>query len=335
LKVDYRGARGSNAGDDFHELWAVRQALRLLSADGDLKAVTLEGIADRDAKGAPPESWDGVDCALYFGGYDVQEANSIELLQLKYSAADAKRQWTIARLVQEKQSRRGSSIIGTLAKAWKGIRAARGDKPGLGLRAALITNQPVDPGVREALATAAQGIPDDYARKPGAQATALHRLVYASTLSTDEFAAFAAVLDTQGSTGSRFKIEEDTLRAISDWTEMDARAVADRLQRFVHRRMLPEAAGERITRESVLVEFGIFGPGRTLSLPLGYQRSSQSRVSRGRTKDTGSALGRQTIQLSARCGRCRQDYGASRNRGVAAARIASDRFRLLRRWNVP
>ena len=98
MKVDYRGARGSNAGDDFHELWAVRQALRLLSSDGDLKAVTLEGIADRDANGAPPESWDGVDCALYFGGYDVQEANSIELLQLKYSAADAKRQWTIARL---------------------------------------------------------------------------------------------------------------------------------------------------------------------------------------------------------------------------------------------
>jgi hypothetical protein len=52
LQADYRGARGSNAGDDFHELWAVRQALTLLSADGDLKAVTLEGIADRDAKGS-------------------------------------------------------------------------------------------------------------------------------------------------------------------------------------------------------------------------------------------------------------------------------------------
>ena len=117
------------------------------------------------------------------------------------------------------------------------------------------------------MATAAQGIPDDYARKPGAQATALHRLVYASTLSTDEFAAFAAVLDTQGSTGSRFKIEEDTLRGISDWTEMDARAVADRLQRFVHRRMHPEAAGERITREFVLVEFGISDPRALFPCP--------------------------------------------------------------------
>jgi hypothetical protein len=257
LRVDYRGARGSNAGDDFHELWAVRQALKLLSADGDLKAVTVEGVGDQDSRGAPPESWDGVDCALYFGGYDALEATSIELLQLKYSAAGAKRQWTVARLVQEKQGRRGTSVIGRLAEAWKQIRTARGNKPGLRLRAALVTNQPVDPRVLEALATAVHGIPDDYVQKPGAQATALHRLVYASKLSTDEFLAFASVLDTQGSTGSRFKIEEDTLRAISDWTEMDARAVADRLQRFVHRRMLPEAAGEPITRESVLVEFGI------------------------------------------------------------------------------
>jgi hypothetical protein len=82
LKVDYRGARGSNAGDDFHELWAVRQALTLLSPDSDLKAVTLEGVAERDSRGATPESWDGVDCALYFGGYDAPEATSIELLQL-------------------------------------------------------------------------------------------------------------------------------------------------------------------------------------------------------------------------------------------------------------
>ena len=27
VQADYRGARGSNAGDDFHELWALRQAL--------------------------------------------------------------------------------------------------------------------------------------------------------------------------------------------------------------------------------------------------------------------------------------------------------------------
>ena len=31
--IDFRGARGSNTGDDYHELWAVRQAIRLLSIE--------------------------------------------------------------------------------------------------------------------------------------------------------------------------------------------------------------------------------------------------------------------------------------------------------------
>ncbi len=48
---------------------------------------------------------------------------------------------------------------------------------------------------------------------------------------------------------------------------MDARAIADRLRRFVHRRMLPEAVGERITRESVLVEFGISDPRALFPCP--------------------------------------------------------------------
>lgn len=40
---DFRGARGSNAGDDFHELWALRKALALLDPDTDLVAVAVEG----------------------------------------------------------------------------------------------------------------------------------------------------------------------------------------------------------------------------------------------------------------------------------------------------
>lgn len=49
---DYRGARGSNAGDDFHELWALRQALALLDQDAGLTAVTVEGLRAEDESGA-------------------------------------------------------------------------------------------------------------------------------------------------------------------------------------------------------------------------------------------------------------------------------------------
>ncbi|MDP2605594.1 MAG: hypothetical protein Q8S00_23880, partial [Deltaproteobacteria bacterium] len=63
----FRGARGSNAGDDFHELWALRQALALLDQDTALTAVTVEGLLAEDEEGKPLDTWDGVDCALYYG----------------------------------------------------------------------------------------------------------------------------------------------------------------------------------------------------------------------------------------------------------------------------
>lgn len=37
-------ARASDAGDVFHELWALRCALRLLIPRTELKAVTVEGV---------------------------------------------------------------------------------------------------------------------------------------------------------------------------------------------------------------------------------------------------------------------------------------------------
>ena len=47
---DYQSARGSNAGDDFHELWVLRQALVLLDQDTELKAIAVEGLKAEDEK---------------------------------------------------------------------------------------------------------------------------------------------------------------------------------------------------------------------------------------------------------------------------------------------
>jgi hypothetical protein len=68
VQVDYHGARGSNVGDDFHELWALRQALALLDQDTGLTAVAVEGLKAEDERGSPLDAWDGVDCTLYYGG---------------------------------------------------------------------------------------------------------------------------------------------------------------------------------------------------------------------------------------------------------------------------
>jgi hypothetical protein len=66
IQADYRGARGANAGDDFHELWALRQALALLDQDAELTAVVVEGLRAEDESGTPRDTWDGVDCTLYY-----------------------------------------------------------------------------------------------------------------------------------------------------------------------------------------------------------------------------------------------------------------------------
>ena len=55
--TDPRGARGSNAGDDFHELWAARQAIRLLANEDGLEAITVEGVTNKDASGTPADAW--------------------------------------------------------------------------------------------------------------------------------------------------------------------------------------------------------------------------------------------------------------------------------------
>ena len=77
--ADFRGARGSNTGDDFHELWATRQAIRQLSNEEGLGAIAVEGLSARDEAGMPPDTWDGVDCTQYFGGREAAAANRVQI----------------------------------------------------------------------------------------------------------------------------------------------------------------------------------------------------------------------------------------------------------------
>ena len=153
--IDFRGARGSNTGDDFHELWATRQAIRLLSNENGLEAIAVEGLSASDEAGALPDTWDGVDCTQYFGGRDAIEADHVRIEQLKYSAAYPNKSWTIARLVAD---RRGQSVIARLAKAWKGL-TTLGSKTS-SARAVLISNQPVDEDVLSAVQRADRVIPE-------------------------------------------------------------------------------------------------------------------------------------------------------------------------------
>lgn len=249
---EFRGARGSNTGDDFHELWATRQAIRLLSNDDDLEAIAVEGLAASDEAGAPEDTWDGVDCTLYFGGATGVAARHVSLEQLKYSGANPETVWTVARLVGG--ARRAQSVIARLAKAWKGLAELR--PSGAVPASILISNQPVAPEVISAFARAALAPLAVPKTKPKATAADEAKLAYAAGLSAAEFQSFSGAIQFGGGAGSRFAIEEKALQAIADWTDQDIQRVVTGLRQFVRQRMRPEFAGELITRESVMLHLG-------------------------------------------------------------------------------
>jgi len=257
---DFLGARGSNAGDDFHELWVLRHALQLLDPDTDLKAVTAEGLLALDEKGFPKDTWDGVDCVFYY------EAGSIERLvvdQIKYSSADPGNTWTISRLTKTTNENKDNSVIGRLGKAFAGLRKNRSEivaKKGLEIR--LVSNQGISSSVISALQV--DGIP-----KNKRDADNRQKLVAASGLDTDSFREFAEVLDlSQCGTDSRFAVEEKIRLTVSQWTDDDARGYVNGLLGYVRRQMMmPETKGEIITKESLLFHFGFGDYGGLFPCP--------------------------------------------------------------------
>ena len=265
-KPDYRGARGSNAGDDFHELWALRQALALLDQDTGLTAVTVEGLRAEDESGTPTDTWDGVDCTLYYGGDHAASATRIVVAQLKYSAANPDQPWTVARLTQSSNKKKDNSVIGRLAKAFAGLKRIRPDLVATGnMVVRLVSNQPVDPAVFNALS--GQSTLDQKPKRKSRPQSARAALIAASGLRDEDFETFARALDlSECGRGSRFALEERVLATIAEWTEDDARAALNDLMRFVRRAMMPEAKGELITRQSVLLWMGFSDRACAVSL---------------------------------------------------------------------
>jgi len=252
LRADYRGARGANAGDDFHELWALRYALALLDETSGLTALTLEGLSREDESGKPPETWDGVDCGLYYGAGAAGACERVEIEQLKYSGSDPTKRWTVSDLTRNTRRNGNNSVVRRLADAFQGVAAKRsGIADGVTVR--LVSNRPVDPMVVRVfhnLGTGAEG-------SGGSRGLADDALVVAASgLKGDLLQAFARSLDFSR-TGSRFEIEDAVLRTIADWSDDDARTILDTLLRFVGTTMLPERKGARITDADVLVQFGV------------------------------------------------------------------------------
>lgn len=242
IEPDLGGARPSNAGDEFHELWALRRALALLDHESPLRAVAVEGLRREDEAGTDPAIWEGVDCTFYFGGDTLATATRIEIEQLKYSTADPGKAWTVARLCEATNKKQDNAAIARLATAFAGIREKRPDLvPGVGLVVRLVSNQPVDPTVMAVLA--------------GAPSAEYQKLRSASKLDKSKFGAFATALDLSlAGQSSRYVLDDRVVAAISALTEEDARTSRDELMRWLRTRMMmPDRPRDPITRSDLLI----------------------------------------------------------------------------------
>ena len=254
--MDSVGARGSNTGDVYHELWAVRNALRLLDSANDLKVVTVEGVPSADGRG---RQWDGVDCTLLFGGESIQTADRVVIQQLKYSASAPTKSWSVPRVCYGPSAEDpSSSVMRGLGKAFRGVVGLRLGKQLSDITMELVTNQPVSNQLLSAIEEAKdKGVPQSFKRKWKEGDGPLHRLVYASGLEPEEFQNLSKCLKFVDRANSRFLLEEKMLLRISEWRSSEFVEVANRLRKFVRNKMLPEAAGEIINKESVLLQFGV------------------------------------------------------------------------------
>lgn len=290
---DFTGARGSNTGDDFHELWAARHAIRLLNDRDPLQAMTVEGIVPSDATGVADSTWEGVDCALYEGGRSAPDADRVVLEQLKYSAANPTASWTVARLWQGEK--RDDSVLHRLAKAWSGIRKLNPKGP---IEVSLVTNQPIAKALTAATLKIAAGgvaVPRD---RPKAEAADETKLAYASGLAKKDLPLFAGALRFAGSTGSRFAIEGKLLGDMAGWTDLEMQTAVAKLRQFIRHRMRPEFAGEVITKEKILIGLGVADMGALFPCPAELKPVA-NRVPRASVADAASKLlaGEQRICL--------------------------------------
>lgn len=252
--ASYQGARGSNAGDQFHEFWALEQVLQLLEPGTTLKAVTVEGVKS-EAVGPDDPAWDGVDCGQYFGGETLETADEVHLSQLKYSTADPDKSWTVARLTNSTASTTNNSVIRRLANAYK--KAKGGVKAGAVIKVRLVSNQPISERVRKALCSRWSGSIAS-ARFYQQVADDLKELKTASGLSESDFADFVSVIDlSEAGQASRFATEAKVVSLVAQSLGDDVSSEVSELLRHIRQMMLPEAHRDVINEHVLLTWFDL------------------------------------------------------------------------------
>ncbi len=239
------GAPASNAGDAFHEAWALSKALKLLDQGTQLTQLTVEGVRDA-AETDINANWDGVDCALYFDDNDFPEKSRVELVQLKYSVASKSKKWTLSRFCASNKRNGNNSVARRLADAFKSAsKGKKAEQVSRSISVKLVTNQPIAIDLQEKISKGAKG---------KLSGDAFDTLKRATGLGVRQLKLFFGVLSLEGDQLARAELREGNTLAVADLIQNPVKDMADSLQLKIQERMGPEPT-RTITRETVLSWF--------------------------------------------------------------------------------
>lgn len=279
------GAIESNAGDDYHILWACRIALRLLEPDRDLSLVCVEGVSREDeAATADPDAFLGVDLTEYYGGTSFDDAVRVIFSQLKYSQRHPDRPWTTARLCEKSKEARDRSVIARLSQAFFGFYKGHRRTPVIKrLRIKLVSNRPADQALVQALEAAQSWLKDRQAPQaarllaylPQSSRDVVQCLQKASGLGSTAFCDFLRCLDFSdcNSDGRLWQ----SLRLIQEIGRIAPSSPAERARDLYQRvasEALPKVGELGLRRNDVLAALGCHGEDSLFPAQPGFERLS-------------------------------------------------------------
>ena len=129
-KSNSPGAAESNAGDEFHILWACQKALEMLNPQTTLRGIVVEGVSKDDSE--DEDQFLVADLTEYYSLKEIKESSvSIEnsdavlVAQLKYSTRHPTKEWTASRLCKSTNKSSSNSIIQRFAQIFKGFISVR------------------------------------------------------------------------------------------------------------------------------------------------------------------------------------------------------------------
>ncbi|HAF34858.1 MULTISPECIES: NACHT domain-containing protein [Sphingobacterium] len=275
----------SNAGDDFHVLWAVRKSVELINLDDDgLKALTLEGTIINDATDIDPDGDKmlGVDLGEYFGGEDFESANKVVFSQLKYSTRHSNTPWSIASICQGKKHKYTGSIIHRLAEIYSGYECKFDRNIVLDkLTLKLISNRPFVESSAEVIEKT-QNILSLHPNKfsfaklkaliDAKMHDALDKLLAASSLPSGKFTDFLRLLDfSECGVASRSVLKEEIILSISRVNGIESARNYDSLHVKIWNKMMPEnRIKNKLTIIDILKTFNFSAVEKLLPVPAKF-----------------------------------------------------------------